>query len=962
MRILKQKNISFLSFVMSVSLVFSSAFSSSAATADIKTLGEYEKNNLLQNEYIDINYSEYLNQYSDADRPNSEIVLNAAESTVIAGDGIDIKKDYEAKNGISFLTDENDTLMWDFYVANAGLYILKVDYYPYAGNGGSIQRCLYIDGKVPFSEVSVVEFTRLWANGLDKALIDTQGNEIMIEQVERPAWISQCITDPSGSNSSPLYFYLSKGEHTLALEGIMETMLLQRLVFAPISSVTVEPYSSVEVEYSSFKSAEIDSKITLQGENADLKSSQTLYPSYDNTSPSVEPYSCSKIVYNTIGGSMWSNIGQWVEWNFYVEESGIYNLVSHFKQSFKEESASVRELLIDGKVPFFEASNWTFSYNNVWQTAYFADENNTPYKIYLTEGNHTIRLNVALGKYSQIIFLADECLQNLNYIYRSIISISGAKPDQYRDYKFNESIPDTIDDMRKMSDKLKTLEKEIQNLDNTKNTIVDIKRLYNQLDMMTNDTDTIALRLTNFKDNIASYGTWLNALRGQPLEIDWIAFVSPDEKIVDNKVGFFELCVHYIKIFLSSFTTNYQLIGQTEVSDESSLKVWTNTSQDQAQILRQMISSDFTPDFHIATELQLVSGNSLLPAILANKGPDVSLGMPQSTVYNLALRGALLNLAELEGYSIVKKEFYESSLIPFKFETGVYALPETLTWPMLFYRKDILYELGIDKSELSTWKQILTSVLPKLKKSSLAFGMTPSFASYANFLYQSGGTIYTEDGKYSALNSAQAISSMKLFTSLYKQYGLLLSFDFANRFRNGEIPIAITDFTAYNNLTLFAGEIKGQWSMLPIPGTLNENGEIDNTAMSTVTGTVILSNSDKIKNAWNFVKWWLSADTQDRFGKRLESVVGTSSRYNTANIKAMARVSWEPETRKSMLYQAEHLKEYTEVPGGYFTERLFNFAFRNIVYNNSDVRKSMEQMTNDIDSELLNKRKEYALE
>lgn len=962
MRILKQKNISFLSFVISVSLVFSSAFFSEAATVDIKTLGEYEKNNLLQNEYIDINYSEYLSQYSNADRPNNEIVLNAADSTVIAGDGIDIKKDYEAENGVSYLTDENDTLMWNFHVVDAGLYVLKVDYYPYVGKGGNIQRCLYIDGKVPFSEVSVVEFTRLWENGLDKPLIDIQGNEIMIEQVEKPTWISQYIIDPSGSNSRPLYFYLSKGEHTLALEAIMDSMLLQRLVFAPISSVAVEPYSSVESEYSSSNNAKIDSKITLQGENADLKSSQTLYPSYDNTSPAIEPYSCSKIVYNTIGGSKWSNIGQWVEWDFHVKEGGIYYLVSHFKQSFKQESASVRELLIDGKVPFSEASNWTFPYDNVWQTEYFADENNTPYKIYLEEGNHTIRLNVATGKYSQIISLANDCLQNLNYIYRSIISVSGAKPDQYRDYKFKESIPDTIENMRKMSDRLKTLEKEIQNLDNTKNTIVDIKRLYNQLDMMTNDTDTIALRLTNFKDNIASYGTWLNALWGQPLEIDWIAFVSPDEKIVDNKVGFFELCIHNLKVFLSSFTTDYQLIGQTEESDETSLKVWINTSQDQAQVLRQMITSDFTPNSHIATELQLVSSGSLLPAVLAKKGPDVSLGMSQSTVHNLALRGALLNLADLDGYSDVAKEFYESSLIPFEFGTGVYALPETLTWPMLFYRKDILYELGIDKSELRTWEQILTSVLPKLKKSSLSFGMVPTFANYANFLYQSGGTIYTEDGKYSALNSSQAISSMKLFSSLYNQYGLLLSFDFANRFRNGEIPIAITDYTAYNNLTLFAGEIKGQWSMLPIPGTINEDGEIDNTAMSIVTGTVILSNSDKVKNAWDFVKWWLSENTQDRYGKMLESVAGSSSRYNTANIKAMASVSWEPETRKSMLYQAEHLKEYTEVPGGYFTERLFGFSFRNIVYNNSDVRKSMEQMANDIDSELLNKRKEYAIE
>ena len=60
--------------------------------------------------------------------------------------------------------------------------------------------------------------------------------------------------------------------------------------------------------------------------------------------------------------------------------------------------------------------------------------------------------------------------------------------------------------------------------------------------------------------------------------------------------------------------------------------------------------------------------------------------------------------------------------------------------------------------------------------------------------------------------------------------------------------------------------------------------------------------------------------------------------------------------------QAENLQAYPEVPGGYFTARLFNFAFRSIVYEAKDVRESMIDTAQDIDREMANKREEYGIE
>ena len=738
----------------------------------------------------------------------------------------------------------------------------------------------------------------------------------------------------------------------------------------PPSACETPSYSEVSQKYSDKEEASKEAVITLQGEEATSKSSQMLYPLSDKDSPSVYPYDWSRIVYNTIGGNQWTNSGEWIEWEFEVKESGLYYLSAHFKQSLKNSRSSVRAITVDGKSPFEEARNWIFPYDSVWQSEWFADENGEPYAIYLEKGKHTIRLTVTLGDYSEIISEACELLESLNGVYRSIIAISGANPDQYRDYRFDKVIPETIEDMRVLSEELKNLEKKIMKLESNNKTVSDIQRVYIQLDMMLEDTDTISRRLTSFKDNIASYGTWINQQRGQPLEIDWIRLSAKSSELQKGDAGFLGRLAHNMKRFFVSFVTDYEKIGQTQLDSDSAIKVWMTTSQDQAQILRQLIVSDFIPKTGISAEVQLVSTKALLPAILANKGPDVALGIAQTAgqtnaqadVNNLAIRNALYDLSSFSDIDTVKESFYDYALKPFEWNGGLYALPETQTWSMLFYRKDILDELGIALDELETWDSILESVLPKLKKSSLSFGIMPTIQNYITFLYQSGGSLYSEDGRESALNSSEAIESMKLFSFLYTQYGFQLSYDFSNRFRNGEMPIAIAEFTSYNNLMLFAPEIKGLWGMLPVPGTVREDGSVDQTTVATFTGTVMMADTKKPNEAWEFMKWWSSDETQDAFGKRLEAVVGTASRYNTANKNAIARVQWDPDMRESMRKQVEMLREYPEVPGGYFTSRLFNFAFRSIVYDSQDVRESMNDVANDISLEIKNKRDEYGIE
>lgn len=908
-------------------------------------------------------YATYRKNHADAACPDAEIVLDADKSPVLA-DGAEqsLMVDYKGENGTSIYLSETADILWTFEVEAEGLYNLQFRYYPVEGGGNAIERRLLLDGEVPFREAGALSLDRVWTNSQLEAPYDQAGNEVLPTQIENPAWVTQYAEDPAGLSDGPLCFFLSAGTHTVTLSALKEPLLLRRMAFVPVSKVEVPSYADLNAQYKGLGHQPVadSAAITLQGEHADRKSSQMLYPLADRTSPTVSQYDSAKIRYNTIGGTQWSFAGQWIEWDCHISESGLYALGAHFKQNFKD-GVSIRKLTVDGEAPFSEADNWTFPYNGVWQTSWFEDPEGNPYEVYLEEGEHTIRLQVGMGRYSSFMAQAQELLLGLNDIYRAIMVVVGTSPDEYRDYHFDQMIPDTIEDMKSMSVELKKLEKAVLALEGGE-TIASVRQVYDQLDLMTEDVDTIAARLNQFKTDTAAYGTWMNGLMSQPLELDWLLLAPKSTVLPKGEAGFFGTLIHYIKQFISSFFMDYSALGKTANDTYESITVWMTSGRDQAQILRQRIASDFTAKNGIGADLQLVSAAALLPAALAGRGPDVSLGMTQENAMNLAFRGALLDLTRFEELSNTSNEFYEHSLIPFQFEGGVYGLPETQTYPMLFYRKDILKKLDVSLDVLDRWDTILGVLLPKLQKNSLSIGIMPTIQNYLSFCYQHGGAMYEQDGRMSGLSSNEAIAGMEIFTTLYTQYGLPLSFDFANRFRTGELPVAIVDFTQYNLLHMFAPEIKGLWGMLPIPGTLQADGTVSHAAVNTVTGSVILSQSQKPDTAWKFLQWWVSAETQAAFGKELEAVVGSAARYNTANKYAMKQIQWDAEVLVNLIKQAEELKAYTEVPGGYFTARHFNFAFRDVAYDGKDVRNSMNNAATGINRELLNKRREYGLD
>jgi ABC-type glycerol-3-phosphate transport system substrate-binding protein len=238
----------------------------------------------------------------------------------------------------------------------------------------------------------------------------------------------------------------------------------------------------------------------------------------------------------------------------------------------------------------------------------------------------------------------------------------------------------------------------------------------------------------------------------------------------------------------------------------------------------------------------------------------------------------------------------------------------------------------------------------------------PDFSNFLAHLFQRGGSLYNADGSRALLDTETAIDAFDFYTKFYTHYKSPVVFDFVNRFRTGEMPLGFADYTTFNTLEVFAPELRGLWDFAIMPGRVQPDGSINRSVSTGTLATMILSSSKKQEQSWEFFKWWVSADTQLRFGRELESIMGAAARYPTANFNAFERLPWGSVQKKVLEEQREWTVGVPEVPGGYFVSRHIINATRRILNEGMDTRETLLDYTITINDELIKKRKEFGLE
>lgn len=927
-------------------------------------------------------YSGYLNEHADAARPaqNVEVDLYNYEST---GD-VEIYNDYvgEAK---ALYAGAGSMVTWKVNIPQAGFYNIYLEYLLPESRGVAAERVVYVNGEIPFEGARNISFTRIWTDG-GPVKVDNQGNEIRPTQVEVYDWQKSYFRDDMGYSIEPYMFYFEAGENEIALEAENEPMVMKKLAVTEVQKLdTYQEYIAKQPSVNASQNASNYMQV-IQGEDSTLRSESSLYAKYDRSSPTTQPNSVTTTVLNYVGGDAWRSSGQWIEWEFEVPEDGYYNIMVKGRQNYSRGVVSSRSVYIDGEIPFAEMQEIAFEYSNDWDCMQLADAEGVPYNFYLEAGTHTIRLEATLGGVGPILEDLEDSTFRLNQIYRKILVYTGATPDQYRDYYIERNYPEVMEAMDLEAKRLYKIVDDMVEFSGQKaDSIATAQTVAQQLERFCEKPQKITLEFITFKDNITAIGTAALTLSETKLDVDYLVVSGANVTPEKERAGTFAKLWHELKSFAASFVVDYNAVGDVydEKGSDEVIKVWVLTGRDQGTILKSMVDDTFTPDTGVKVNVEVVDPGALMNAVMAGRGPNVVLSVGADQPVNYALRNAVEDLTQFSDWQEVFSHYTESSYEQYRLDEHIYAVPETQTFNVMFYRKDVLEELELGIPQ--TWQELI-EMLPTIQGNNLSVGIptaagssgaaaastaiasnAPDLSLYFTLLFQYGGDMYNPQGTKTTVDDEAGVQAFKDYVRYFNDYGLPTIYDFVSRFRSGEMPIGISAYSTYNTLMVSAPEIRGLWDFTLIPGTEYENPDgttyIDRSDFITGSATMMIATeSDSLRqNSWEFMKWWANPDTQVRFGREIEALLGSSARYATANKDAFVQLSWSADDIAVLDAQWDQTVGIREVPGGYFTGRHITNAIRKVINDKDDARETIIDYSVTINDEITKKRIEFGL-
>lgn len=899
-------------------------------------------------------YTEYTAENAAVPNAESDIeaVLENAQGSL--GAEFRLAADYNGEKALLWENGEGG-ITFEFTAASAGLYNIELTYYlPESGVEPEIG--VMTDGKYPYSELEKTALPREWKNS-GAAREDEDGNQLTPEQVESGRYITRRLKDSSGVNTEPYLVSLTAGKHTVTIVSPKQTVAISAIRF--VSPEKTEKYRKPTNEKTDAEA------LIIEGEDAAYKSSNTLIPQSDTQDSGMSPASPYKQKLNYIGGSSYNGPNDTLVWEFEVEKSGYYSLALRYKQADVVNGESLRRLKIDGSTPFEECREIRFKYNPRWTVFDFGDENGEPYYFYLENGKHEISLEVTLGEMSEYYRRLEEVTEALGDEYIGIVKITGDSPDVNRDYELFNQIPELNKRLSEYSEKLSGIISDMQSFTGKLGSqyIAAMKNMKRVIDTMRGRPYTAHQYVKDYYTNYSTLSSWLYDMKNMPLSVDWLELVPSGAETEYTKTGFFGNLIFGAKRLIYSFSADYE---KKPSDNKEQIRLWVNWGRDQTMVLDTLIREDFTAKTGISVKLEQVNA-SLINGILAGNFPDVSLYMARTDPVNLGIRGALADLTEFDDCGEVLSRFQTGAELPYSYNGALYALPDTQNFFIMFYRRDILENLGLTVPK--TWTEFLNTATviqqnnlevyvpyTQIVAATTVNGGIGGLHLLPTLMLQNGLSFYNEEQTATALTSPKALSVFKYWTDFYRDYQFVKEADFYNRFRVGTMPLGIAQYSVYLTLYDAAPEIKNRWAVACVPSTDGGNGFVAGSG----TGCGIVKKSKHKAAAWEFLKWWTAADTQVRYSGNVESVLGMLGRPQTSNVEALGALAWNAEDKANILKQWESVREIPEIPGSYYLTRSVDQAFWQVINGKASVKDAVVKQSRVADSEIERKIKEYS--
>lgn len=882
--------------------------------------------------------------------------------------------------------DYTDVAKYKVSVEKSGLYYLNIDYMSVGESLSDYTVSATINGKQQYSEMNTIALPILWTDvdtdkyvGSDEKKdfpLDSYGDEMAPSQNRIQKWTNTYLYNNTYVSSTPLCFYLEKGENEINIENVSSGGLALGKLMVQEAKTNVASYKDYAAQH---QDAEL---VTAEDDQLEIdavyytqkNSTDAVYGTDTNTS--LTRFNIDHEKLNTL---QWNSAGNEIVYTFNVKKTGNYNIAFHYDNG-KKEFQSFETIKIDGEVPFEEMYNYAFEpVSSGYENVTLADKNGNNYNFYLTEGKHTIAIKQENEPVMEAYRYALLLQQHLTDFQLEITKITGSDVDTERNWKMTKYIPEISDYLNAYETIIKHIRYLLQDyspngnssailayLDEAQQFIKTMKKYPDEIALHTKDLtgaeNSILVSLSNFTTEVTS----------NEFTLDRIYIYGEKNQIKSANPSLASSMWTGIRSLVNTFTSDKYATGAKE--DSETLTIWVNRAITHVDLLQKMVDTEFVPYYKEQTGKDIKVKVSTMPdvskltlAIAADQTPDVALGLMSYVPFDLSSRGALYDLTKFDDFWTVARRFPTGSFVSYVYNEGMYAIPETTDFNAIVYRTDIFKNLGLKVPD--TWDDLI-EILPTLQRYGMNFYHNISlgatgykwFYQTAPMILQNGGELYTQDDNgliTTGIDSKKSVKGLQLLGDLFTKYSLDTSVQtFFNSFRYSVLPIGIVGMEDYTLIKNGAKELDGKWAISQYLGTKQEDGTVNRTFVANGTGGAIFNASDKKQEAWEFLKWWTSKSVQTEYTYTLRSSYGKTFFWLSANRAALENNPMDEADKKIITEQINYVTDVTRTPGQYLLERTISNIWTTMVFDGTAGQVAVDEAKNDVNKEIVRKMKE----
>lgn len=299
----------------------------------------------------------------------------------------------------------------------------------------------------------------------------------------------------------------------------------------------------------------------------------------------------------------------------------------------------------------------------------------------------------------------------------------------------------------------------------------------------------------------------------------------------------------------------------------------------------QPILDDFTEETGITVDIQSIPWSSahdkLLTAVASGDGPDV-VQMGTTWMAEFVDAGALQDISShVESEETLNPEnFFEGSVATTEFDDAYYAVPWYTETRALYYRTDLLEEVGYSEAP-KNWEELEDAAMKLSERGDDMYGFqVDSNDQSAAFMFarQNGSELFDEDGR-PVFNEAPFVETLDYLNTFIQNgsspkqdLGLDISQTFGGE---GIVPMFISGPWMINSINDSTTDIEGKWATALLPSGSESN--LSNTGGANLA---VFNGTENEENAVALIEFLSRPENQLAF-------------FKTSNSLPSATVAWE---------------------------------------------------------------------